>query len=138
MVKRMILVSYKQDKSIKDTSCLYCGSYGESKDHIPAVSIAEDYPDIERIVVRSCTECNSTLCNRTLLTIKDRAEFLHKKYNKKYQKIMSLPEWTRDEIDDLYGMLKRKIILAVKRKKNSIRRLANIERLIEKEQMEEI
>ena len=131
MVKRRIIHSYKTDKTIKDTKCIYCGSYGESKDHIPPISRADDFPLAERIIVRACIECNSVLGARLLIKIEERAKFLFEKYKVRYRKILGMPDWDEDEIEELQGMLKRKIILAVKRKKNAIRRLANLENLIE-------
>ncbi|MFZ2315990.1 MAG: hypothetical protein WAW86_10105 [Gammaproteobacteria bacterium] len=105
MIKRSILVAYKTHQSMNDYECFYCGFHGESKDHVPAVSHARDYPEYERLLVRSCLMCNSLLGHRFLPTLHLRSSYLLEKYRRKLMKIISMPDWAEDEIEELQALL---------------------------------
>lgn len=129
MSKRNILSSYKKHPSLTDYLCFYCGSYAEGADHVPPVSWTNLYPECEKILVRCCVQCNGLLGANNLPTLADRANFLAQKLRRKLVKNTNIPDWSDDEIDDLSGALKRRIIQAMKKKKDSIRRISHIDEL---------
>jgi hypothetical protein len=79
--------------------------------------MAKLYPDIEKIVVRCCLLCNILISNRPLNSIKERAEFLYFKYPVKYKALLSLPDWSDEELDELSGYLRLKITKEIKKKR---------------------
>lgn len=131
MAKRQILINYQRHSSMADTACFYCGAHGESKDHVPAVCHAYNYPEYERIIVRCCIFCNGLLGARFLPTLFDRCNFLLFKFHFKFRKVLSMPHWEEEEIEDLNGRLKRSVILGMKRKKDAIKRIKKLQELLQ-------
>lgn len=117
MSKRKIIHHYSLHDSMNDYLCFYYGNYACSKDHIPPVSYPDDFKEENRIIVRSCLLCNSLLGNKYLLTFLERFDYLLIKYQKRFKKILEMPDWTQDEIEEITGSLKRKVILDLKKKK---------------------
>jgi hypothetical protein len=93
MRKRLIIHQYKKHESLFDDICFYCGDFGNTKDHIPAVSCDIDINDVERIIVRSCVLCNSLLGNRYLNELLHRCDYLLIKYQKRFKKHLCAFEW---------------------------------------------
>jgi len=131
VAKRNILISYKKHESMAGYICFYCGAHGESKDHVPAVSHAQDYDEYERILVRSCLLCNGFLGCIFLPTLYQRVVYLASRYRKRFSKIISMPHWSEDDIEELSGKLKISIIIGMKKKKDSILRINHLEHLVE-------
>ena len=95
--------------------CIYCGVPANALDHIIPVS----YTDVSRRAAKynrentvpSCNECNSTLSNKWLPTISERAAFLIEHYNIKYKKFLNpLKIWEDWEIEELSGNMKKLVI----------------------------
>lgn len=127
MAKRKIIYSYKLHISMKDTICFYCGALGESKDHVPPISYPDEYEEEERFVVRSCLLCNYILGKRHYLTFLSRCDYLLISYRKRFQKVLSLPYWSDEDISELRGLLKRKVINAMKKKEYIVKKISYIE-----------
>lgn len=100
--------------------CTYCGDVADCFDHVVPFSRSNfnrrkrifkiSKKEMRSLCVPSCTECNSLLGNKEFLTVGRRASYLHKKYKKRYSKLLSLPDWDAEEIEELeYTM--RDIIL---------------------------
>jgi hypothetical protein len=102
---------------MKSYLCFYCNDYGESKDHVPPVSCSDVYEEDQRYVVRCCLLCNSLLGSRALLSFLARNDYLLIKYECRFKKLLSMPYWSTEEISELKGKLKRKIIMTIKKKK---------------------
>jgi hypothetical protein len=97
---------YARHPDIDGDECFYCGHFGNTIDHCPALATVHLYPEFEKIVVKSCRGCNLTLSFRPLPTLLSRCEYLIKKYTKKYFKYLHMPEWTEEELASLCGSLK--------------------------------
>lgn len=131
LAKRNILTSYKKHESMKDYECFYCGSHAESQDHVPAASHAHYHPQYERILVRSCLLCNALLGARFLPTLYLRCSYLLSKYRWRLRKVISMPNWSEEEIEELKGRLKRQVIVGLKKKKQGVLSLKRLEALFE-------
>ena len=94
--------------------CSYCGEYAETYDHVVPISYKHVSRRLEvgnREAIPCCRECNSLLGNAFLHTVSYRAEYLIKKYKRRYSKIIKTPNWDMDELEDM-GEGMRKSILA--------------------------
>ena len=87
--------------------CIYCGQIGDSIDHVPPSStrpalinmgLQYEYPFLE---VRSCRECNSALSDQAFWTIPERKKYIKKWLLRRYMRVLSMPDWTPEEILDL-------------------------------------
>jgi hypothetical protein len=100
--------------------CYYCGSTDDlTLDHTVPVSFYSPRPTRKGMkskytdpvpVVDCCTECNSTLHNKLVIDVRDRAELIQKRYVKKYRKVLNLPRWDEEDIDELGKNLRSVIV----------------------------
>ncbi len=111
--------------------CWYCGLPGESEDHVPPLSVVADLgTDYLRkngyslYTLRCCTECNSVLGNRFLLTPEARSKALLSRYKKTYFDLIDRPKWTLSEIDELSGWLQKYVDESNMLREITVRRLA--------------
>jgi len=100
--------TYKKYGYVEHTySCVYCGELADTLDHVPPVAISANLDlEMKHMVVPACRECNSTLHDKFLLRLDDRAEHLLNRYKTKYKKHDSTVAWDEDEIEELSGHLK--------------------------------
>lgn len=102
--------------------CYYCGEHGaDTLDHtIPysyysstSVSGAKHKPKARKAdlvpMVDCCRECNRTLSNKLIIDVRGRANYLKEKYEKKYKRILRLPDWGEKEIKKLGKSLRATI-----------------------------
>lgn len=129
-MKRFTKYFYFNHSSLKTNTCVYCGDYANSKDHVPAISIADLYPSVKKLIVRSCSLCNSLLSNRHYSSLKTRAEYLLVIYPKRFKKIIDSPTWTLKEINEYKGILKRTLIKNFHKKESIIKKIYHLENLI--------
>lgn len=79
---------YKRAEGFDLLVCAYCGDPRQSLDHVPPLSYASEYMDIEDFIKKGgkfilypcCHICNSLLGKRKLGDYIERIGFLHKKY----------------------------------------------------------
>jgi|6_EtaG_2_1085325.scaffolds.fasta_scaffold21368_5 hypothetical protein len=93
-------------------SCTYCGDAAEDLDHVIPHSYASytDKRSYEKTkVVPCCKKCNSLLGNKKYLAIGERASYLLDRYKIKVNKLLSLPEWTEEELEDMADFFKKSI-----------------------------
>ena len=100
--------------------CYYCGSTDDlTLDHTVPVSFYSPRPTRKGMkskytdpvpVVDCCTECNSTLHNKLVIDVRDRADLIQKRYVKKYKKVLSLPRWDEEDIDELGKNLRSVVV----------------------------
>lgn len=93
--------------AFKAKPCIYCGDIANSRDHfIPRAFVKriEDlgWADKDNIIVPACTECNSTAGSKVFATISEKRKYIHEQYKKKYKKLLEMPSWTEDELEE-YG-----------------------------------
>lgn len=95
-------------KDIYKFPCTYCGEKATHADHVFPISvlawlIEEDGFDIEKErltipLVPACQECNLALKDVLTDSINKRKRIIRKRLQRKYKKILSIPEWTDEEI----------------------------------------
>jgi hypothetical protein len=61
-------------------------------------------------VVDCCAECNKTMNNALIIDVRGRAGFLKERYVKKYKKVLSLPRWDEEDIDELGKNLRSVVV----------------------------
>ena len=61
-------------------------------------------------VVDCCAECNKTMNNVLIIDVRGRADFLKERYVKKYKKVLSLPRWDEEDIDELGKNLRSVVV----------------------------
>ena len=100
----------------RESSCVYCGNKADTKDHIPPLAWMEclgpDWFEDKRMLiiwVPSCKECNTALRDNKLFTIRERTGWLIDHYMRKYDKLATVPVWTKEQISELRGRLKQSI-----------------------------
>ena len=100
-------------------NCYYCGDSADTLDHTIPVSFYSTRPTRKGMkskytdpvpVVDCCVECNKTLSNTLIIDVRGRASLIKEKYLKKYQKILNLPRWDEEDIDELGKTLRSVII----------------------------
>ena len=111
-------------------ACTYCGDTAEDLDHVIPHSYASStgkrsYGKTK--VVPCCKRCNSLLGNKKYLAIGERASYLLDRYRIKVNKLVSLPEWTEEELEDMGDFFKRGIKEDVYLKEKLIEKLNVLE-----------
>ena len=95
--------------------CAYCGWTGDTRDHVPALSIYwlgnrkranSSIPVNKKKVIPACKECNGILSNFFINSIRERAEYLSDALERKYNKLLNQPFWTEEEIDKMGDSMK--------------------------------
>jgi len=73
---RVVPTGYKKHESANYFRCFYCGQLGNVLDHFPPVSRRHDINifgvNIEKILVRSCHECNAYLASSIQPNLEER------------------------------------------------------------------
>jgi hypothetical protein len=90
--------------------CVYCGDFYECRDHVVPVSwlrVFRDYREYE--TVACCFMCNRLAGDYPATSLCDKAFYLLRRYEFKYQKILALPHWDQSEINELKGSLKERV-----------------------------
>jgi len=116
-----------------DLACYYCGMPALTIDHtIPKIilkslagqrKVLEELIGERKLTVSSCRECNSLLSSSYQKTLIERKSYLKFKLTYKYQKLLDMPKWTKEEIKELGPDLKQDIINTMKQKKLIQKRL---------------
>jgi hypothetical protein len=103
-------------------NCTYCKESADTLDHvIPHTYVAKNskqprtYSKAE--VVPCCRECNNLLGPDLYFTIAERADYLYTTYKKRYKKLLSIPQWDKDDIGELNNKLKKYVKASLKEKK---------------------
>lgn len=101
--------------------CYYCGQQADSVDHVVPQDVlrmlaALSDIAITRAVLRkralrvwACRECNSLASCSIQDSLQGRRQFVKDKLKKKYRKILELPKWEPEELEDM-GYVLRKYI----------------------------
>ena len=118
--------------------CYYCGEFGaDTLDHtIPysyyspvSISGVRTKARKNEIVpmVDCCKECNSTLGSKLIIDVRGRANYLKERYEKKYKRILRLPDWEEKEIKKLGKSLRSTVIKGLIEKESIQERLDYLE-----------
>lgn len=114
--------------------CIYCNSPAETLDHVPPLAWIEPFgletlrkSGIPLSTVPCCRECNGLLGDRKLLTVEDRLEYLEKKYNSLFDKLV---RWSDDELEDMGESFQKSIRAQRWREDDLSRKIRAIEQRI--------
>lgn len=118
-IARVYEGKYKKNLLSGPQICHYCGMPARHMDHVPPLSKANCFSG-PFFLVWACKECNYALNALPLATISDRCEFLKKKYERKYSKILKIPDWDEEELRDVSSSLRKYILKGISHR-NSIR-----------------
>ncbi len=83
--------------------CAYCGDMAQAWDHVfPHCADAAGYKrQWNRGVLPCCHDCNSRLSSSIFETLTDRLAHLAGLVRRKYKKLLSGPEWTDEDIEEM-------------------------------------
>lgn len=104
---------------INGQRCVYCGNSAESDDHYPPKSVSS-----HGMLLPCCRECNSSLGALHPFSFSNRCRLAKDSIRRKYKKVLNMPLWDEDEMEDLSYALKRSIIECEKVKSIINERLA--------------
>jgi hypothetical protein len=76
--------------------CTYCGDNAEEFDHFPPRAVTN-----YGLLVPCCRECNSHISTLYAFSFKDRSLLAKDKIRKKYSKLLRIPEWDEEELNDM-------------------------------------
>lgn len=119
--------------------CSYCGTVATCHDHVPPVSFYKLGPRkgkrlLEYPWVPAFTECNLLLSNKILLTVSSRAGYLARHLKARYTKLLSMPDWQEEELDELEDRVKESVLQALKQKVWIQHRIKTIEIIAQAEE----
>ena len=115
--------------------CVYCGWPCDSRDHV--VPRCMDYdqgknaPTNMNNTIPSCRECNSLLGSQFFLNIGDRACYLNDRYKSRYGKLLLMPVWEKNEIEEEEGRLKQYIKSSIEQKESVNTRIKHIQMVMD-------
>ena len=92
--------------------CYYCGDVATVTEHVIPRSILRQYAHLSldelrqvtvgrKLVVPACKECNYLLGDSMQETINERKNLVKKKLAKRYKKLLRMPNWTREELEEM-------------------------------------
>lgn len=80
--------------------CLYCGMVATTEDHFPPISYS-----LRGFLLPACSECNTFAGTSYPTNLAKRIEYVKERLKKKYRKILRMPVWTQDELNEMgYGL----------------------------------
>lgn len=118
---------WKYERVWSSERCYYCGQLAGTVDHVPPLSVYSALPNRDEYqpkLVSCCSECNSLLGASPLLTLGRRRVYIRKALKHRYRKILSAPDWSEEELDELgpnlrsacWAMQQQKLILKARLK----------------------
>ncbi len=108
--------------------CYYCGQEANTIDHVIPRSLLKHLAAIgdakitdsilgRRILkVPACKECNCLLSDSVQNTVQERKKYLKTKLKRRYQKILRIPEWREDELEEMGNNMRKYIEGALQQK----------------------
>ena len=121
---------------MKDKICYYCGMPASTKDHVIPKAILKTF-DIQfnseslhqyiknrTLLVPSCRECNNLLGATIQESLTARKAYLKKKLKQRYKKVLKMPKWTEEELNQMGKNLRSSIIASMNEKELIKKRIA--------------
>ena len=99
--------------------CVYCGMLAETKEHFPPASLTH-----KGLILPCCRECNriaGTLCGADF---QQRIQIVKTAIGRKYKRVLNMPVWTMEEMEDLGYAMKEGIEAWQKEKRIAKSRIA--------------
>lgn len=109
--------------------CTYCGGESElNREHvIPASYLGrKTFHRNSQWLVDSCKTCNTRAGTEVFFSIPEKANYIKREYQRKYAKILRLPEWATDELDELSMDLKKLVLAGLSEKRDFLRRIEHL------------
>ena len=108
-------------------TCIYCGEPGRDRHHYKE-SVANSgqkrrYKRGETLP--ACRECNSLLGPLTP-TYTEACYLLYDKISHRYKKVLSIPEWDKEDLKELEGRLRRTTMSKIRKKRFIMERLSHL------------
>ena len=137
MLNKLWRCVWVKDRTIWGTKnvCYYCGQSADSIDHVipqyllrqlVALGDMEITKDILRqraLKVWACRECNCLLGSSFQDSLVERKQFVKEKLKKKYRKVIELPKWDDDELNEMGYFLRQYIENAARLKEFIVQRI---------------
>lgn len=113
------------DIEFQTDCCVYCGEIATSIDHFIPKAFRLAIEDLglvnNRLLVPACRECNSTAGSQIFHSLKEKREYIHFCYRRKYRSLLESEDWTEGELNEL-GHTLRSSVKASQQAKMIIRR----------------
>ena len=95
--------------------CVYCGVVSDTMDHVPPLVYVQKCRDILEEISHAnkypaCSECNSALGSQLLMTLGDRRAYIADLLERKYKKLLRIPLWAEDELEEVSAEMRRDIL----------------------------
>jgi len=116
--------------------CYYCGAAANGQDHVIPKIILKSFqndltaikaaPEIIRgriLTVPCCGQCNSILGAKYFKTLAERKAFLKVRLKQKNKKLLSMPDWTEEELSELGDRLREAVEAGIDAKNYILRRI---------------
>ena len=116
----------------KQEKCLYCGEPGVEWDHVITKSYIDKHPelkDLPELLVSSCIDCNRIATGKFDDSILLRIKRVKAGLRKKYRSILSSPDWTDAELDELGEGIRTDVTRQMRLKRQIIVRIIWTNRL---------
>src|SRR4029077_758589 len=115
------------DTEFETDCCAYCGEIATTTDHFIPKAFRNAIDDLgivnNRLLIPACKECNSTAGAQIFNSIKEKREFIHFCYKRKYRNLLESEDWTEKELNELGHTLRSRIKASQQAKKIIKRRL---------------
>lgn len=104
---------YRRAWGLHPGQCFYCADPATVLDHVPPLAWADALESMRRrssipyALVPACCDCNTTLGDRALLSMCERAAHIERRLAKTYEKRFSL--WSEDETREMSPMFQTMI-----------------------------
>ena len=85
--------------------CAYCGDIATDTEHV-----VPRRAGLPTYTVPSCRECNLFAGGNLFQSFREKAEHIRNRRSRKYYKLLRIPEWTDDELHDLKGNTRRRVV----------------------------
>jgi len=116
----------------KDGECYYCGNTATTKDHLTPVSYIYNtgnrrkkrYFLDKKNLVPCCSQCNSIANDLMFDSVEEKREHIQERLKSKYRKLLNMPEWTDEEIDEMGTTFQVDLRITMMAKKWMINRIS--------------
>lgn len=107
--------------------CTYCGDHAQSLDHVIPKTFEDTCSFARTKVVPCCHECNSLLGDAFVHCVGGRADYVRALITERHNKVLSMPDWDTDELEDMSDRMRASIMCAMRHKKAIQARLSHCE-----------
>ena len=90
--------------------CVYCGDPADSEDHIIPTALTGQAQRKYVLTVPACRQCNSAISDRVVFSIDNRRRIAQAYIARKFKKILAIPDYSAEEIQEFEGTLRQSVI----------------------------